>query len=740
MQRLVPGLRSVFVCLILTGVAYWLTLLLWPYSERFPFAFFLAAVLASAWICGPLASLGTTVFCTAALSGIYYWQAPASGLELVQENFPRMGLFLFTGLLTSYLVRECRGAIQAVDRVHLMLGNLGEALVTTDTQGMVRYINQEAQTLTGCDGRDVVGKPLGHVLTLQDEQTRQPLPQVTQSVLARRVAIDLPAGVVLQSPAGKKVAVEGRAAPIADGERIDGVALTFRDVTRRRKDERGLKHKLEQWRSAAQVLPDPVFVKDELGNYVGANDAAARLVARMPAEIAGAEDAALFSPEVARAIVQADRDAFESGQPQTYQLAVGEGEERRVFEAIKTPLVGPEGKLTGLVDVFREKTRAALGEEKHKKAIRDLERRLEEQTAAHKNAEQRQREAYEKELTVRKDESENSLNAQLDEMRRLLDEKTADHAETQALLNEATQAHASELENHSASARSALERDFESRLEKLKADHALELKEAVALEQQRGDELIQLAQQEQARAVAEYQSAWEASEEALQRAKTELDALRSRPAQPEENGAMVKDREALIQRLAEQTAARLGLEESLSRAQERHRTMKDELDQAARQNPEQLEEIRRQAAAEHEQKWNQAQVDWQHRLVQNNLEHERRLQTEQAEWQQELERTRRDQEEHLRSVQENWRQTMGEYDRRLTEARNHTAENERLREQLEESRQSALHARREKERLEELLNSRPIPSTNGKSADGKTAYEAWEDSMMATDGDWLSFN
>ena len=146
MRQSLPPLKHAAICPVFAALACWLTILTWPISERFPFAFFLAAVVATAWACGPAASIFTTALCTAALGLIYYWRSPTNGMELVQENLPRLALFLFTGLLTSYLVRECRGAIRAVDRVHIMLGHLGEALITTDDQGMIRYVNEEALT------------------------------------------------------------------------------------------------------------------------------------------------------------------------------------------------------------------------------------------------------------------------------------------------------------------------------------------------------------------------------------------------------------------------------------------------------------------------------------------------------------------------------------------------------------------------------------------------------------------
>ena len=809
MQRSRTVFRQIAICLALAGLACWFTILVWPLSERFPFAFFLAAVVASAWTCGPAASIFTSALCTVALGYIYYWQSPINGFELVQENLPRMGLFLFTGLLTSYLVRECRSAIVAVDRVHVMLGHLGEALITTDAQGMVRYVNQEAQTLTGCDVHDAVGKPLGHVLTLLDERTRQPLAQPHQTVMARRVAVDLPAGATLQSARGAGVAVEGRAAPIQEGDRIDGVAITFRDVTRRRAADQADRNRLEQWQRAAAALPDPVFVKDELGNYVGANAAAGQLVARDLSGIPGAEDASLFSPEVARTIIQADRTAFETGQPQNYQLAVGDGDARRVFDAVKTPVVGPDGKLKGLVDVFHEVTNTARSEQKLDKALREFEQRLEEQATTHKSAEARLRQSHEKEcaaIQTARQNSEDSWAEQLTELRRRLDEKTIEHAEAQSLLEQVPKQHSKEFDDRLAAEVAAAKVKFQAELEKVRTEHADHLQDTVLTEQQRGEELVRRKEEEQTRTVAEYQAAWEASEEALHQAKKELEELRERTAQPEVPDAIRQEREELIRRVAEQTAARLGLEESLRRAQEKIQILKDRVAQQRDLDPQQAEEIRRLAAAEHEQKANESLAAWQQRLVraghehderfrsaeqawqqrldlaaqehaerfqtaaqswQKSLdatgqerdqrleeaeknwqsrfdaaaqEHDRHFQSAQQSWQQRLDQALQEQEERHRSAQENWRQTLGDYDRRLTEARNHVAENESLRNQLEQSRREAAEACGDKERLEELLKSRAAVAMNGKSPVGRAAYEAWETRAERPNPDWLSFN
>ncbi len=444
------------------------------------------------------------------------------------------------------------------------------------------------------------------------------------------------------------------------------------------------------------------------------------------------EDAALFSPEVARTIVQADRLAFETGQPQTYQLAVGDGDTRRIFDAVKTPVRGPDGKLGGLVDVLHEVKGTAQTEEKHKQALRDLQHRLEEQALAHKSAEDRLRQSHEQEcaaLQNARENSEDSWNEQLAELRRRLDEKTIEHAEAQTLLSQQQQLQPEDFEKRVAAERAAAERAFEAELEQVRAEHAKKLHAAVAEEQKRGDELVELAQAEHAQTLSEYQSAWETSETALQQAKKELEELRQRTSPSEASVAARQEREELIRRLAEQTAAKLGLEESLRRAHEKVQGLKERLAQPRDLNPHQIEEIRRQAAAELEKKghedrigwqerldlaaqehehqfrsakdtWERTQADFERRLAEAHsrheelqgevarltqpreldpqqveevrrlaaVEHERKWSEDRTGWQNRLDLAHQEHDERFRSAQESWRQTLADYDRRLTKA------------------------------------------------------------------------
>ena len=259
---------------------------------------------------------------------------------------------------------------------------------------------------------------------------------------------------------------------------------------------------------------------------------------------------------------------------------------RRVFDAVKTPVVGPDGKLKGLVDVFHEVTNNARSEQKVEKAVREFEQKLEEQAATHKSAEARLRQNHEKECTAlqaARQNSEDSWAEQLAELRRRLDEKTIEHAEAQSLLEQMPGQHSKEFDDRLAAERELPhEREFKAELENVRAEHASHLQNAVLDTQKRGEELVRQKEQEHTRTVAEYQSAWETAEEALHQAKKELQELRERSIQPEASDAAKEEREELIRRVAEQTAAKLGLEESLRRAHEKIRLLKDRVAQPRR--------------------------------------------------------------------------------------------------------------------------------------------------------------
>ena len=101
-----------------------------------------------------------------------------------------------------------RALRQSEERLGLMIGereqrwrvtlaSIGDAVVTTDTQGRVAYLNAVAQSLTGWTDKEAEGQPLATVFRIINEQTRQPVEDPVGKVLREGVIVGLANHTVL---------------------------------------------------------------------------------------------------------------------------------------------------------------------------------------------------------------------------------------------------------------------------------------------------------------------------------------------------------------------------------------------------------------------------------------------------------------------------------------------------------------------------------------------------------------
>jgi diguanylate cyclase (GGDEF)-like protein/PAS domain S-box-containing protein len=121
------------------------------------------------------------------------------------------------------------------ERAQVTLQSIGEAVITTDINGLVEYVNPAAEELTGWRLHEVEGLPSRTFVKLVDERTRLATADPIELVLREGRAVELEAKSLLLRRDGNEIAVDETAAPIRDRSgRIVGVVLVFRDVSRER--------------------------------------------------------------------------------------------------------------------------------------------------------------------------------------------------------------------------------------------------------------------------------------------------------------------------------------------------------------------------------------------------------------------------------------------------------------------------------------------------------------------------
>ncbi|HUE70420.1 MAG TPA: ATP-binding protein [Pirellulaceae bacterium] len=148
------------------------------------------------------------------------------------------------------------------DWLLVTLSCIGDAVITTDTEGRITFLNPVAENLTGWT-QDAVGQPLDSVIGLVNEESRQPVEIPTVQALKEGRTLKLASHSLLIAKDGTELPISDSAALIRnDKGEVAGLVLVFRDIAERRKTERALALSLTYADDIIATLREPFMVLD----------------------------------------------------------------------------------------------------------------------------------------------------------------------------------------------------------------------------------------------------------------------------------------------------------------------------------------------------------------------------------------------------------------------------------------------------------------------------------------------
>ncbi|MBN1577277.1 MAG: PAS domain S-box protein [Chitinispirillaceae bacterium] len=127
------------------------------------------------------------------------------------------------------------------ERLLVTIRSIGDAVIATDTRGMIVLMNKVAESLTGWEFTAAKGRPLADVFVIINERTRRPCENPVDKVLKTGSIVNLANDTLLVNRDGVEIVIADSGAPIHDRENvIIGVVLVFRDTTEKRRAEKAI--------------------------------------------------------------------------------------------------------------------------------------------------------------------------------------------------------------------------------------------------------------------------------------------------------------------------------------------------------------------------------------------------------------------------------------------------------------------------------------------------------------------
>ena len=278
------------------------------------------------------------------------------------------------------------------------LASIGDGIIAADPEGRVSYMNGVAERLTGWRSDEARGKPLADVFHILNEDTRQRVENPASVVIRSGRIVGLANHTVLIARDGTERPIADSAAPILeDRGQILGVVLVFRDFTEQRRAEEALAEQREWFETTLESIGDAVIATDVRGRVVFMNPVAEHLTGWRMDDARDRACADIFNVvneqtlrTVENPVTRVLQDGAVVGLANHTLLIAADGTTRPIDDS-GAPIRNRDGRIVGVVLVFRDVSDRRRGETEREAAASERERLLGAERAARAEAERANR-------------------------------------------------------------------------------------------------------------------------------------------------------------------------------------------------------------------------------------------------------------------------------------------------------------------------------------------------------------
>ncbi|HSM98881.1 MAG TPA: PAS domain S-box protein, partial [Gallionella sp.] len=202
--------------------------------------------------------------------------------------------------LTHRQLQQTNAALQASEeKLAVTLNSIGDAVIATDDQGRVTFLNPLAEKLTGWTQAQAAGLPVGDIFHIINKETRLPAVIPVMATLAKGTIHGLANHTVLIAIDGSECDIADSCAPIRDRDgRVIGTVLVFRDVTGEYAVQQALRDSAALIQTILNTVVDGIITIHARGGIIEiVNPAAERMFGYGTAELVG-QNFSMLIPEL----------------------------------------------------------------------------------------------------------------------------------------------------------------------------------------------------------------------------------------------------------------------------------------------------------------------------------------------------------------------------------------------------------------------------------------------------------
>jgi PAS domain S-box-containing protein len=255
------------------------------------------------------------------------------------------------------------------------LENIGDAVIATNAEGLITFMNRVAVTLTGWTGEEAQGKACQEVFHIVNEKTRLDTESPVAKVLRDGIISGLANHTILIARNGTERNIDDSGSPIRDkAGLLTGVVLIFRDVTERRAGEKTRQEQQEILQTLFDHIPVIVTFMDEKRECKWVNREWTRVLGWSLEEMRDVERAECFSVSLLKESEDPSAKTSASG----WRDLVLRGKDGRAQDLSWSMVLLSDGTSIGIGKDITHRKRAEAATGKHTAQIETRNLRLEQ--------------------------------------------------------------------------------------------------------------------------------------------------------------------------------------------------------------------------------------------------------------------------------------------------------------------------------------------------------------------------